>query len=789
MTEPETPQTPFEERLTAELTELSSHANTTLPPALRAPTATTTGGGSAGGRRWARPALIAAALLVIAGLAAASFALLRDDAPERVAGRDPVFQGEAMALVAFRADEAGDCTDVLQYLRTEAAERVGPTDFASQEVFLDDPALANRDGSDDAAASDDGGDGAMAEDGEGDDGSASDDGGPDLEPQPVSGDTDTLRKVYDPGEPQVTGTNTQEADVDEPDLVKSDGRHIVSLVDDTLRVFDITSGEPVQVAHRLLATQGTRDLMLAGDRIFVFRQRGPKRALILELGMQQLDLRRTLEIEGAMINIRMVGAELRLAISTEPQIQLPGRTEALPVSKAIAANKDAIAEAPIDVWLPNYTITDGQGDAIGEGLAVGCNRLFAPQEFAGLGTLSVLTVDTSRDLTVADGAAVLAEGQTMYATTSSVYIATKDWEAQRNDQTDIHQFRTLAKTPVEYVASGHVPGTLLSQFSLDEHQGHLRVVSTIGREAATSLTVLRPEGPELVEVGSVGGLGRNERVFSVRLVGDRGYVVTFRQIDPFYVLDLSDPANPTVTGELEIPAFSTYLHPIDENLVLGVGEDGDPGRGPFTRRPKVSLFDVSDPAEPTELATWVSKAMDATLTVGVDHRAFQWLPDDKLAILPGSPAMVALRVDDETLIPVGSVLHDLPTLDTASACRVLPQAELDANPVLLRLQRGSGASTIMLCDPTDDAGYTGFECRSFDRENLRLWEQLDLVGLEIGADTLVRECRPASVTTVRSVEIVRTVVIDDAVWSLSEHRIQANALTDDLPELGGLDFP
>lgn len=145
-----------------------------------------------------------------------------------------------------------------------------------------------------------------------------------------------------------------------------------------------------------------------------------------------------------------------------------------------------------------------------------------------------------------------------------------------------------------------IPGSVLNQYSLSEHVGRLRVASTedLTRESESFVTVL--SGDRLARVGGVGGLGRGERIYAVRFAGEKGYVVTFRQTDPLYTLDLSNPADPRVRGELKIPGYSAYLHPVAEDRLLGVGQDTtEEGR---TKGAQVSLFDVSDLATPRRLA-------------------------------------------------------------------------------------------------------------------------------------------------------------------------------------------
>ncbi|MCD4760592.1 beta-propeller domain-containing protein [bacterium] len=180
-------------------------------------------------------------------------------------------------------------------------------------------------------------------------------------------------------------------------------------------------------------------------------------------------------------------------------------------------------------------------------------------------------------------------------------------------------------------ASGSVPGTLLNQFSLDEYDGYLRVATTIGgrsmwgfgrsNNSANDIYIL---DSNLKKKGVIEDLGLTERIYSARFIGDRGYLVTFRQIDPFYILDLSDPKNPQMTGELKIPGYSSYLHPISENKILGIGMED--------RKVKLSYFDVSNPKEPKEidkymLSDYGSEALN-------NHHAFLMDAKHQIFFLP-----------------------------------------------------------------------------------------------------------------------------------------------------------
>ena len=182
-------------------------------------------------------------------------------------------------------------------------------------------------------------------------------------------------------------------------------------------------------------------------------------------------------------------------------------------------------------------------------------------------------------------------------------------------------------------ASASVPGRILNQFSMDEYKGNLRVATTIdangigylGRflERVNDVYIL---GENLEQRGSIVDMGLDERIYSVRFIGEKGYIVTFRETDPFYVLDVSDPDNPKKSGELKIPGYSSYLHPLKEDLILGIGmEEGSV---------KVSLFDVSSLSDPQEvgrfhLNEYWSEAVD-------NHHAFLHDADNQVFFLPGS---------------------------------------------------------------------------------------------------------------------------------------------------------
>ena len=252
----------------------------------------------------------------------------------------------------------------------------------------------------------------------------------------------------------------------------------------------------------------------------------------------------------------------------------------------------------------------------------------------------------------------MTDGRIVYASQAALYVATERWsdrptEAQPNEEpssgvtTAIHKFDISSPTKTVYMGSGTVSGYLLSQWSLSEFGGVLRVVSTDtpawwgeGGDSQSYLTTLRQGDGALTQAGRIGGLGKGERVYAVRFVGNTGYVVTFRQIDPLYTVDLSDPAQPRVLGELEISGYSAYLHPIGEDLMLGIGQEADTAGHPLGTQ--ISIFDVSDLAKPKLLSR--AQLGQGWSEAESDHHAFLFWPKTGLVVVPFVEKAAGFRV-------------------------------------------------------------------------------------------------------------------------------------------------
>ncbi len=497
--------------------------------------------------------------------------------------------GAAAAAEASRLVPFHSCGDLLGYVKSQAAPLVGPV------------GLRRRTRSPEVAC-------------------------PPASPSRRAGATPTEGVDY-------SGTNVQEQGVDEPDLVKTNGRTLFAVAGGELNAVDVTETRPRLLDSLKLDGGWSHELLLAGNRLLVLSRGGywvtplpaaaaiampyfPAKSVLSEIDVSNpkaLRLVRTLTLDGAYVDARLVGATARIVVSSQVPTTLPFEQPTESTDAALATARDhnraVVQSSGLSSWLPTYRIKRAGRPAQAARPLVQCRNVDRPQRFSGLGMLTVLTVNLAKGLDPVDSIGVMTDARIVYASPDNLYLATERWtdrplpetptKPQPSVTTAIHRFDISDPTRTRYRGSGQVSGYLLSQWSLSEYGGVLRVVSTdapawFGSSDSTesSLTTLRPGGDALNQIGRVGNLGKGERVYAVRFVGPTAYVVTFKRVDPLYTVDLANPSQPRVLGELELPGYSAYLHPIGGDLLLGIGQDvNDQGRPVGTQ---LSLFDVSD---------------------------------------------------------------------------------------------------------------------------------------------------------------------------------------------------
>ncbi|MCU7867730.1 MAG: beta-propeller domain-containing protein [Candidatus Thiodiazotropha sp. (ex Lucinoma borealis)] len=460
-----------------------------------------------------------------------------------------------------------------------------------------------------------------------------------------SGQTDSQPSVN-----SVTGTNNQVVGVDEADFIKTNGNFTYLLSGGNLVILQTWPADQSQELSRTAIDGTPRALFLYEDIVWVVsdltQSSYPQFAESLATDIvprvyqttkvslfriddpQQPSLIRETVLESSYVDARRVGQQVYLIVSA-----LIDLTPAL----------DATDNVEVDELLPILAdnTTPSTSAQPTTSAICGCDAIYRPEIPNGTGTLTILNFDLGNPLADISSQTILGNTGLVYANQQNLYIASVEddiWVwlpvwlggADQIVTTTIHKF-SLRSSP-QYLASGRVEGHLLNQFAMDEHQGVLRLVTTEqnwwDRTTENRLYLLAQTGDQLAERAYLDGLGKpGESVYAVRFDEERGYVVTFQQIDPLITLDLSDARNPLVAGELEVPGFSTYLHPIEGDMLLAIGTDT------ASWGIKLSLFDISDFAQPALLYDHLIGASSYT-EAAYNHHAFTWFEQEKMLAIP-----------------------------------------------------------------------------------------------------------------------------------------------------------
>lgn len=446
------------------------------------------------------------------------------------------------------------------------------------------------------------------------------------------------------------GTNVQESGVDEPDVVKTDGELLVRVRDDVLELHDVTGEAPALVGELELEEVRGAEILLAGDRVVAIGRDRVEEELTRVLTVDVSEPSDPEVVDERVHDARLLEARLhggpggtvRLVLTPYlPDLDFVQPRRKRSWREAERMNRQVVRESEIGDWLPTTA-----GDPL-----VDCEDVAVPaDDDAALGTVAVVSFGVD-----APGAGrssgVAAGGQIAYFSQERVYLAEQSsfgwccWgfvthgvpdrptvvRVGRDDGASQVFAFALDGDETTYVASGEVEGSIADRWSMDSVDAVLRVAvgPTLRTDDANSVVTLREEGTELVEAGRLDGLGRREEIKSVRWFDDLAIVVTFRQVDPLHAVDLSDPGSPTLLGELKVPGFAEYLHPLGPRRMIGVGQDAGPrGR---TRGAQAALFDVHDLTAPRQLDV-ATYPRGSQAGAGTDPRQFTWLPDRRTAL-------------------------------------------------------------------------------------------------------------------------------------------------------------
>ncbi len=427
-----------------------------------------------------------------------------------------------------------------------------------------------------------------------------------------------------PSDSGYSTTNIQVAGVDEADIVKTDGQYIYVVSENSTFIVKAYPPEQAEILSEIESEGTAIELFINGDRLVIFEQEMPYYDMVTEwetyvpyispeVFVKVYDisdretplLQREFSANGGYLDSRMIGDYVYVVIN-EPVYEQDGEVN-LPRIR-YGGNETEIPAT--DIYYCNVSDYYYMYTTI-----VAINTQLDDQ-------------DPTRETIL------LGASSTLYASLNNIYLTFPMWGTEVGDslRTTIHRIH-IEGEEIEYVASGAVPGMVLNQFSMDEYDSYFRVATTtFGQTTENNIYVLNMS---LEITGSLEDLASGETIYSARFMGERGYMVTFKQIDPLFVIDLSDPYDPEVLGYLKVTGYSDYLHPYDENHIIGVGkETTDAGEFAWYQGVKISLFDVTDVSNPVEIDKLEIGDRGTDSPVLRDHKAFLFDRTRNLLVMP-----------------------------------------------------------------------------------------------------------------------------------------------------------
>ncbi len=439
-----------------------------------------------------------------------------------------------------------------------------------------------------------------------------------------------------------------------------------------------SSGDPIQSSDPTFnqVHYGSGECTYGYDCDFVGDGRALKITVFDITDKTAPELLRETYVDGSYLNSRRIeDAIYTLAVFPELGIEIPGVddwpeelisytgscAEEIPFSaqeiesffeSTRADNVEAIENYDLSQVLPSIRDTRYEDGATisDDSVLTDCSRFYVSQAGDGINilTLAAFDLETNGDYKTNS---IVGRPGAVYSSRDSLYIAARhyryhmaDWYYSEADDiseaTTIHKFGIDAEeSDALYAGSGVVKGRILNQFSMDEHQDHLRIATTNGRvpqpNVHSTLSVLTEQVNQLEIIGQIDNIAPTEDIRSVRFNGDVGYVVTFKKTDPLFVIDLSDPNDPTIRGELKIPGYSTYMHMMDDEHILSIGYDAeDLGSFAFFQGIQLQILDVSDIVAPQLIHKEVIGTRGSTSDAATNHLAFNYFGAKQLLAIP-----------------------------------------------------------------------------------------------------------------------------------------------------------
>ncbi|MDD3858176.1 MAG: beta-propeller domain-containing protein [Methanoculleus sp.] len=474
-------------------------------------------------------------------------------------------------------------------------------------------------------------------------------------------------------------TNVQVRGVDEADFLKNDGKYIYVISGEILAIVEAFPAEDAKIVSETRIDGSPTALFLTGDRLVVFATAMDQEMTAVKGSVTPVPVWRTVThayvydisdrkdpervrdvtFTGNYYDARMIGDNV-YTITQESPVWVRDRI-ALPEVRTDGGEPILPDVYRPETPLQNYVFYTASAFSI-----------------RGTGTPDAETF-------------LLGYDTTLYVSQENLYIGYRytgaDYSGNR-EETIIHRF-AIDDGKIDYKAMGRVPGHLLNQFSLDEYERNLRVATTVegwAREDAFQYNNVYVLDPAMETIGTLERIAPDERIYAARFVGDRLYLVTFKRIDPLFVIDLSDPKHPGILGELKIPGYSDYLHPYDADHIIGVGKETEENGwgGVSVGGLKVALFDVSDVNKPVLIDSVVIGEAGTDSLALRDHKAFLFVKEKNLLVLPVSEIV---RVENPASKYPGS--YSTATWQGAYIYRVSPASGFSQEGKVTHAEKGS----------------------------------------------------------------------------------------------------
>ena len=466
-------------------------------------------------------------------------------------------------------------------------------------------------------------------------------------------------------------TNTQVQGVDEADIVKTDGTYIYYLTNEKLTIINTENASQMKEMSTIKfdETFTPEEIFLNNDKIIVIGKRYEYDKTERKIGIDEdylypnyMDktytsaklynvkdkinptLERTVEVEGNYLTARMIGSNVYIVSNKY-------------MYYAYICNTYKSTELNEDDFKPHYLDTATSNET----KSINFDCIYYIPEFEDTNYLNIVAFNITNNQE-ANVESYLGAGEEIYASKENLYVTKTKYDYEKNNKTsittEIYKFN-LNNANCTFAKAGDVPGSVLNQFSMDECNGYFRIATTDSTSwnSESNTNNLYVLNENLETIGKIEGLAKGERIYSVRFMGNRAYMVTFVETDPLFVIDLSNPTTPTVLGELKIPGYSKYLHPYDETHLIGIGEDTEVvnygyGDRVETNGMKMAMFDVTDPNNPQELYNVKIGEKGTYSELLYNHKALLFSKEKNIIAFP-----VSITEDDYKVTFQGAIVY------------------------------------------------------------------------------------------------------------------------------------